>query len=217
LNALFEGRFFLNLTMFSALFRFVLIAFLMQSASIQAQPSFLRLTVSNNGTGLPVTGVPDLFHAQFHPGIDLSARYPLQKTERPHWTIDASAGYVYHRFVHHLIRAAPSLNYHLFLSKLFTAEISILAGTAITFGEKQYFTLSGNGTYRQSSSLRWQYLGGFGLSLEWQPKAESKHRYFIKSCSFLAGPFVQGYVPVLPVNSIFIGFSKSFTRNERLH
>jgi hypothetical protein len=67
--------------MFSIVIRCVLFAILAQTVSIQSQPSFLRLALSNNGTGLPVTGVTELFHAQFHPGPDLSAHYALQKFE----------------------------------------------------------------------------------------------------------------------------------------
>lgn len=179
--------------------------------NVSSQNSRVGVSLSNNVTSFPVLGYQQLFYSQFHPGIDCFKNWKLNKNEKSNVEVQANAGFFYHRFVQTVIRIYPSISYSRKLGKRFYLGAGIGGGYAFAFVGNDVFILNSEGVYEKKSSLkgRSQYIFNFELGGSYILKKDELQgkKLFFAFKTFLQGTFVPGYIPVLPVNSLFIGIS----------
>ncbi len=171
------------------------------------------LSISNNITSFPFTTYLQLFYSQFHPGIEVFRSWKLNKSEKNqvYWAVNAG-GY-YHRFVQTAVRIYPSIDYRRFFGSRFSANIGMGAGYSLAFENMETFELRDDGTYKKKTLVaRSQYLVEIGLGFNYALKKEDTEglRLSLQFKTFIQGPFVSGYVPMLPVNSVMLGVSVPF-------
>jgi hypothetical protein len=171
--------------------------------------------ISNNITSFPVTTYPQLFYSQLHPGIDIFRSWKLNKSEKNqiHWAVNVG-GY-YHRFIQTNVRMYPSVFYERFFGSRFYANIGLGGGYSLAFENMETFTLQDDGTYKKKTLVaRSQYLVqlGFGFNYALKKDKPDGARLLLQFKTFIQGPFVSGYVPMLPVNSLMLGFSVPFNK-----
>ena len=172
--------------------------------------SRLGIELSNNITSFPVTTYPQLFYSQFHPGMDIFKSWKWNKSLKNQVWYSGNIGGYYHRFIQTAIRIYPSVEYERIFGKSFSANIGLGAGYSLAFENMETFDLQDDGTYKQIKFVaRSQYLVQFGFGCSYSLKKEDREgmRISLRFKTFIQGPFVSGYVPMLPVNSFMIGVS----------
>lgn len=179
--------------------------------NLWSQNSRLGISLSNNVTSFPVLGYQQLFYSQFHPGVDCYKNWKLNKSENNSIEAQANFGFFYHRFVQTLIRIYPSILYSRKISRRFNLGAGLGAGYALSFEGSDVFILNSDGVYEKKPSIkgRSQYLINFEINGSYSLKKDEPQgkRLFFAFKTFIQGQFVVGYVPMLPVNSLFIGIS----------
>lgn len=193
-------------------YRYIIFAILISTTiGLHSQNSRIGASISNNVTSYPVLGYQQLFYSQFHPGIDCYKSWKLNKNEKSSVEAQINAGFFYHRFIQTVIRIYPSLSYSRKLSKRFNLGAGLGGGYALCFTGNDVFVLNSDGVYEKKSSLkgRSQYIFNFELGGSYSLKKDEPQgkRLFFAFKTFVQGTFVPGYVPVLPVNSLFVGIS----------
>ncbi len=164
---------------------------------------------SNNVTSFPVTGYPQLFHSQFHPGIDVSMNWKKNISEKHQLWLTANAGIFYHRFIQTAVRIYPAFDYKYFFSRAFNVNIGLGAGYLHSFQGYEVFNKAPDGTYTAQTiwKSRPQLLAvlNMGCAYKLSKENEKLPSLFLQLHSNLQGPFVNSYVPMLPINSIHLG------------
>lgn len=189
----------------------VILTMFLFSNTIYSQNSKYGCSVSNNVTSFPALGFKQLLYSQFHPGVDVFKSWKINKAEKTHVEVKANAGFFYHRFVQTLVRIYPSISYSRNLGKRFNMGAGIGAGYGLSFEGNDVFVLNSEGKYETKSKIlgRSQYLVNFEIGGNYSFKKDEPDgiRLFLTLKTFVQGTFVAGYVPVLPVNSLFLGIS----------
>jgi len=179
--------------------------------NVNSQNSRIGISLSNNVTSFPVLEYQQLFYSQFHPGLDCFKSWKLNKNEKSIVEVQANAGFFYHRFVQTVIRIYPSVSYSRKIGKRFYLGAGLGAGYAMAFVGNDVFKLNAEGVYEKKSSLkgRSQYIVNFEIKGSYNIKKDEPDgkKIFFAFKTFVQGTFVPGYVPVLPVNSLFVGIS----------
>jgi len=174
--------------------------------------------ISNNVTSYPVLGYQQLLYSQLHPGLEVFKNWKLNKNDKSIVAFQINAGFFYHRFVQTAIRVYPSLSYSRWLGKRFNLGAGLGAGYCHSFVGNDVFILNSEGVYEKKSSLkgRPQYIVSLEIGGSYNIYKENPDgiRIFFAFKTFLQGTFVPGYVPVLPVNSLFIGVSLPLIKKE---
>lgn len=163
---------------------------------------------SNNITSFPVTTYPQLFYSQFHPGLDVYRSWKWNKSLKNQVWYSGNFGGYYHRFIQTAIRLYPSIEYERIFSKRLSTNIGMGAGYSLAFENMETFELQDDGTYKLKKIVaRSQYLVMFGFGCNYALKKDDQRgmRISLRFRTFIQGPFVSGYVPMLPVNSFMVG------------
>lgn len=171
------------------------------------------ISVSNNITSFPVTTYPQLFYSQFHPGLDVFRSWKLNKNDKNQVSWSVNAGGYYHRLIQTAVRIYPSIDYNRFFGNRFSAGIGLGAGYCLAFENMETFKLQDDGTYKKKTFVtRSQYLIQLGFGFNYALKKEDPEgtTLSLQFKTFIQGPFVSGYVPMLPVNSLLLGISVPF-------
>lgn len=176
---------------------------------LKAQENRLSFAISNNITGLPVVTYPALFYSQFHPGLDFRYSTQMNSGEKNLFFFNLSAGGYYHQFVQSLVRIHPSISYERVILPRFNMELGIGGGYGLSFEGDNAFIKEEDGSYSPKPffGARSQYLIAFDIGGNYALSNNSPHgtRLSLKFGSFLQGTFVNNYVPILPLNSFFVG------------
>jgi len=174
------------------------------------EPRF-GVTISNNVTSFPVTGYPKVFYSQFHPGLDICREWKLNKKEKNQFWIIANAGGFYHRFIQTAIRLYCSVEYHYVFNSRFTAFTGLGGGYLHSFESGTTLKLNGDGKYEMQSRIigRPQILGKFNIGCSYALKKDDANsmKILLQMRTYVQGPFVKNYVPMLPLNSFAVGLS----------
>ena len=176
-----------------------------------AQNHRLSFAISNNVTAMPVTGFPQVFYSQCHPGAEATMSWKINKNEKNRLFLNASSGFYYHRFVQSLIWIYPSVNYERYLGKRFNMAIGLGGGYALAIEDAAVLKLNSEGYYEKDNSLalRSQFIGQLELSARYalyKDKPEGV-KLMLQFKNYLQGTYTVGYIPVLPINSVLIGIS----------
>ncbi|MFN9883431.1 MAG: hypothetical protein ACK53R_08610 [Bacteroidota bacterium] len=194
---------------------FVLI-FIIYFGFVTAQDKLWHVALTSNATSFPITGYPVLFYANLHPGIDAAYMKQINHSDKNRLLLQVQSTFYYHRFVQSLITCSPSLIYEYKLGKLNFLNIGLGAGGGLAFEHEATFKLNSTGDYEQRSMLhpRGQYLVQFqfGYNRILIKDKLSSPKIAIGFRTTMQGTFVKSYVPLLPVNSCYIGLQFPINR-----
>jgi hypothetical protein len=186
------------------------------TATAQDTRSRFGFSYSNNVTSFPVTGYPQVFYSQLHPGINLCRSWKINKAEKSNWIIGANGGFYYHRFIQLALHLYPSITFERVLGTRWRMGLGIGGGYVYAIENSQVFvqvsTDNGNSTDYDRKTIilgRSQYMAEADLSASFALRKNNPDaaRLFIQLKSSVQGPYVANYVPLLPINSFLIGFS----------
>ena len=189
------------------LFNLIFLVFLQISAS--AQEKYLGAAISNNSPSLPVTGIGNVFQGSFHPGIDVNYSKKFNKKEVNQWLYKVNAGLIWHKYVQTLFTVSGMAVYRNNHFKSLNFDAGLGAGYGAAFEGGAVLELNKNGVYetRSKFSPRSQFIillqAGFIYKLK-KDNAQSM-AITLHAKTIIQGPFVKGYVPLLPINAIELG------------
>ena len=165
------------------------------------------LKVSNNITGKPVVKYPQLFYTNFHPGIEFEYNWSINKNTKHQLYASANLGAYYHRFMHTGLKIYPEFNYNYQFAKKWSALVDVGGGYLHSFENVAALELNNDGAYEKVNRLkgRPQFLFGFEVGFTYTLDKLNQTKIFCSFGSFMQGPFVSGYVPLLPYNNFNIG------------
>jgi hypothetical protein len=196
----------------------MILMYLCLSTYAMAQQKSWLVAVTNNATSLPVSGYPQLFYANLHPGIDAAFNKQINKSEKNRLIWRAQSSLYYHRFVQMLITASPMIMYERNLGNANYLNVALGSGVGLSFEHEGTFKLNSEGMYEQRSKLlpRGQYIFNFqiGYSHALQKNKPYSKRVTLGLRSTLQGTFVKSYVPLLPVNAVFVGIQFPLTPKD---
>lgn len=184
---------------------FIILSF---SMFTYAQSVRVHGSISNSATSFPVTGVPEVFK-EIHPGVNLAISKNLSDNYISYFSLEARISAYYHRFVHTVFRIQPEFTYHIAPTDYFMFKAGIGLGYAGAIEPNKPFSISENGQFIEESAFRSQFTGNLTLGpiIHLSPNQEYGPQLEILYRLYLQGPFVDNYVPVLPINELSIGVS----------
>lgn len=168
----------------------------------------LELRLSNNVTGMPLSAYPSLFYSNFHPGLDAGIQHRLNSSEKHQWAVSGNLGLFYHRFIQTGVKIYPGLDYAYVLNPHWKIEASLDLGYIMAFNNVAVLELQDDGNYESQTlgRMRSQFMVGWRIGASYTPSADPYGiSYTMAFGTFLQGPYVSGYVPLLPYNSFSLG------------
>jgi hypothetical protein len=177
--------------------------------SAQAQEKYLGAALSSNAPSFPVTGIGNVFRGGFHPGIDFNYWKRFNKKEVNQWFYKVNAGLIWQKYVQTLFTVSGMAVYRNNHFKRINFDVGIGAGYGAAFEGGAVLDLNKNGVYetRSKFSPRSQFIillqAGFIYKLK-KDNAQSM-AITLHAKTIIQGPFVKGYVPLLPINAIELG------------
>lgn len=201
------------------LFAVAVALLLLIHSNTQAQTAAFGLSLSNNVTSFPVTGYPRLFYSQLHPGIEGFYDLKLNKNAKHGLWAGAQVGVFYHRFIQTGVRLYPAIRYVFTPVSRFSLRVGMGAGYLHSFEGYEVFEAAGNGTYEPKKVWkgRSQFLVAvsFGAAYSLKKDKPDGPTLFTEFRTYMQGPFVKSYVPLLPVNAFHAGISFPITNKEQ--
>lgn len=184
-----------------------MLTLLLCSVSSYAQDRSWGVKFSNNITGKPVTTYHQLFYTNFHPGIEGEINFPVNKHVKHQLYVSGNLGVYYHRFMHTGLKLYPEFNYELQIAEKWRFITGIGGGYIHSFENVATLRLTDNGTYEQVSAWkgRPQFMAAFNFGARYLPVKWKGASLQLSLGTFLQGPFVSGYVPLLPYNTLDLG------------
>jgi len=186
-----------------------LVILLITPSFFYAQNKSLSAFISNNVTSFPGTGYSQLFYSQLHPGIDVAKGWKINKSEKHQLWAVANAGLFYHRFVQTGLKIYPSIDYKFAACNRFSLNVGLGLGYMHSFEGYEVFKAKDGGGYETKKIFvgRPQFLAAlnFGGAYKLKKESENSPSLVLQFRTNMQGPFVNSYVPVLPVNSLLLG------------
>ncbi len=175
----------------------------------QAQHYSWYAGLSNNVTSLPISGYPQLFYTNFHPGLEGAYNHPLNKNDKNRLHLRVNSSLFYHRFVQTMFSVVPMLNFERKINSMNSIQAGLGLGVALSFENEATFKLKTNGDYKKQFALKprtqyilqWQF--GYSRALNKLKPEGTKFQLLLRTN--LQGVFVKTYVPMLPVNTVSAG------------
>jgi hypothetical protein len=195
----------------------ILTVFLFSFASAQHYSWYAGL--SNHVTSLPLSGFPQLFYTNIHPGIDASYNHALNKNEFNRIHLRVNTSLFYHRFVQTMYSVVPMLQYERRLNAMNSLQAAIGIGSGLSFENATTFKLKYDGAYKKRFILRprlqyvFQVQFGYTRALNKLKPEGTKLQVLLRSN--LQGNFVKNYVPLLPVNTISAGLQFPLFKDKK--
>lgn len=197
----------------------ILFILLLSVAGLQAQHYSWYAGISNNVTSLPLSGYPQLFYSNIHPGVEASYSHPLNKNENNRIHLRVNGSLSYHRFVQTMFNAVPMIQYERRLNSLNSLQAGFGFGAGLSFENVATFKLKNNGEYKKQFSLkpRAQYIMqlqfGYTRAIKKLKPEGTKFQLLLRTN--LQGVFVKSYVPLLPVNAVSVGLQFPLFKDKK--
>jgi hypothetical protein len=194
----------------------VLFCLLFFSIAGLCQENTWGLKISNYITGKPVVTYHQLFYTSFHPGIEGEVNWQINKSNRHKIYASANLGVYYHRFMHTGLKVYPELNYNYSINQQWMTFFSVGGGYIHSFENVAVLRLNEIGDYDKVNSLvgRPQFMFGYDFGVGYRSEILKGGTLNLSFSTFLQGPFVSGYVPLLPYNMVSLGFIKPIVKNK---
>ncbi len=199
--------------------RLLILMILCYSLSSKAQQKSWSLAITNNATSFPVIGYTQLIYANIHPGIDAAYIKRINKNDKNRLLWRGQSSMYYHRFVQTLITASPWIVYERKAGNSNYFNLGLGSGVGLSFEHEGTFKLNSEGSYEKRSKLlpRGQYILqlqiGYSHSIQKTKPYASRITFGLRST--LQGTFVKSYVPLLPVNTAYLGFQFPITVKDK--
>lgn len=176
------------------------------AAAQQKKMRVVSIAGTNSHAAYPFSKFGALFTKELNPGVDIG--YTLRTISKKHhdWFATAHAGYFYHRFVQHGIPLYARAGYRYKLNHAWHFTGTLGAGYFHSVPDADIFKLNDEGTYKKSNGIgRGQAMFQFAAGVHYV--MERNNSVFFEYRQQLQAPFIRSYVPLLPYNSIAIGYS----------
>lgn len=193
----------------SFLFLFWFTCAIGQAQELQNQP-FVSVKTGPIASAFPFTGIASTFHYPFRPYVEVSYVQPWKKKpgKAEH---ELSLGYFYHRFMQHGI----PIQYHIVrrfeVSKKFDIRTRLGGGYLHSIPAVDRFRFE-DGEYRKIRSFG-RPQGVFSLGIEGGYKLKNGNSVHLQYKAMIQAPFIKSYVPMLPYNSLLLGYSFPFPKS----
>jgi hypothetical protein len=202
----------------NALFIFFLLSTTSAAAQKRSERN-LSFHFTNNHTAYPFGAFTRLFTGEVHPGFELGYGFNWKTKPKHDWYQTFEAGYFYHRFVQHAIPLYTQFGYrykmgdHLQLkSALGGGYMHSVAATAVLKRNDQGEYKNSKGIGRAQAIVNFALGAGYKVALRGSKPITLSLQYQQR----VQTPFVKSYVPLLPYNSLQIGFSLPLQNRSQL-
>ncbi|HNE28937.1 MAG: hypothetical protein U0U46_08185 [Saprospiraceae bacterium] len=172
------------------------------------QPAKKPLVVSvfNNGTQLPGSGVLGIFTLPVHPGVSVGTEFRYNHHSKNIWFQTARLGVFYHQYSQTALQLYSEAGYRRMIWRGTAAELRMGGGYLHSFPATEVFKLK-DGAYERTLRFgRPQAMAGATLGLSYTVRAPNKPwRFFLDYQFFLQMPFAKQYVPLVPNTALHLG------------
>ena len=184
------------------------------TAFSQKKNKEVSIAVTNNHTAYPFASFSKLFTGPYHPGFELGYGFDWRTRKKHDWTQAFHIGYFYHRFVQHGIPIYTQFGYRYRLWERINFNADIGAGYMHSIPATAVLKANDNGDYSKSKGIgRGQAIANFCIGARYKlDKTTNPPAVFIQYTQQLQTPFINSYVPLLPYNTIAVGFVMPFKK-----
>ncbi len=167
-----------------------------------------QINVFTNQYYVPFVGMGAIFTAKYHPGISVGFIKNIKKKEKTAFYYDARVGIYHHRFIQTGVQLYGDLGYRFTLPKKFFIAGEFGLGYLHAIIHQTRFKADDNGNYTKVKNFgKPQMMVGIGIKAGKQITVFKKTgRLFINYQPWFQFPFIKSYVPLLPNNSLHLGF-----------
>lgn len=156
----------------------------------------------------PFTGMGAIFNAKYHPGISVGFVKNIKAKKKTTFYYDAKLGIYHHRFIQTGVQLYGDLGYRVHLPKKFFLAGEFGLGYLHAIIHQTKFEADNEGNYKKVKNFgKPQVMTGIGIKVGKQINVcKNTGRLFINYQPWFQFPFIKSYVPLLPNNSLHIGF-----------
>ncbi|HTO15721.1 MAG TPA: hypothetical protein VLZ83_08115 [Edaphocola sp.] len=167
----------------------------------------IELSLFNNGSFMPGSGVLGIWSPTVHPGISAGTRFYYKEKQKSELFQTVKIGYFYHRFAQHGVQLYTELGYRYNFTKRFFGEARLGLGYLLSIPDLQVFEFQQGSYATKNNKARSQFMGGLSLHIgyDFQDIIHQPIDLFTGYQFWVQSPFVNGYVPLLPNNSVHLG------------
>jgi hypothetical protein len=167
-----------------------------------------QVNLFTNQYYFPFVGIKNIAISKYHPGISFGYLRNLKVKKSTTLYADARFGVYNHRFIQTGIQLYGDIGYRVNLPYKFFVAGEIGLGYLHSIKHQTTFEADADGKYSKVLNLgRPQLMTGLGIKLGKQIKVKNQSgRLFINYQPWFQMPFIKSYVPLLPNNSMHIGF-----------
>jgi hypothetical protein len=169
-------------------------------------------SISNNGSVFPGTGYLGIISHPLHPGLSVGTYKVLREKPKSSLYHSIQLGGYYHKYNQTALKLYTELIYRYKFVKRFSIDPQIMVGYLLSIPDMQVFEFK-NGKYEKITSLRSQFIAGANLGLSYNLNWKQPARIFLAYQFCLQMPFINNYVPLVPITSLSVGFVYSFKSN----
>lgn len=191
----------------------IFLVLLSASEAIAQEPTpkerHLLLSVFNSGTQLP----GNFITVPIHPGVSAGIEFAHNRSTINRWFQTAKLGLLHHQYSQTAVQLYSEAGFRRFVWRGLSAEFRAGIGYLHSFTDVPIFKLNSEGTYRQVSKFgRPQFMasGAFGMGYTFL-KAAHPWRLQVDYQFYVQTPFINEYVPLLPVNVLHLGGTIPFS------
>lgn len=198
------------------IFLFVVLGFCTSTIAQNANKNCLQkikvesfqVNVFTNQYYFPFLGMGNIFTAKYHPGISAGFVKDIKKKTKSTIYFDAKLGIYHHRFIQTGIQLYSDIGYRFTLPKKFFVAGEFGLGYLHAIIHQTSFKSNGDGNYTKVKNFgKPQIMTGIGIKFGKQISVcKNTGRLFINYQPWFQFPFIKSYVPLLPNNSLHLGF-----------
>jgi len=174
----------------------------------------ISVAVTNNHTAYPFASFGKLFSGPYHPGFELGYGFDWRTRKKHDWIQTFRFGYFYHRFVQHGIPIYTQFGYRYRPWERINFNTAIGAGYMHSIPATAVLKANDNGDYSKAKGIgRGQAIAHFSLGARYKlTKQTNSPAVFLQYTQQLQAPFINSYVPLLPYNTMAVGFVMPFKK-----
>src|SRR5690625_2817159 len=167
----------------------------------------LEISVFNNGNFLPGGGKLGIWSAKIHPGIRIGTRFTYIIKKKSSLFQSAYLGYFFHKNAQHGLQLYTNFIYRYDFKFPLFMEAGIGAGYLHSFSDIDIFAFEDGVYHKKANTGRAQWMADFSIKAGYAlTKNNLPFDVYLDYQFWLQSPFVNKYVPILPHNSLHLGF-----------
>lgn len=167
-----------------------------------------QVNLFTNQYYFPFLGMGNIFTAKYHPGISAGFVKNIKKKEKTTFYYDVKFGVYNHRFIQTGVQLYGDLGYRVNLPKKFFVAGEFGLGYLHAIIHQTQFKADDNGNYTKVKNFgKPQVMTGIGIKVGKEiTVCKNAGRLFMNYQPWFQFPFIKSYVPLLPNNSLHLGF-----------